>query len=54
MKVVYIFLLKIGLCGSFQVFSKKQNICGLFHVLPEFVFTASETEVHYHHWKVNV
>ena len=26
MKVVYIFLLKIGLCGSFQVFSKKQKL----------------------------
>ena len=41
-------------------FSKKwyynlgQNICWLFHVLAQFLFTISETELNYYHQKVNV
>ena len=31
-----------------------QNICRLFHVLAQFLFTSSQTELDYYHWKVNV
>ena len=30
-----------------------QNICGLFYVLAQFLFTTSETELNYYHQKVN-
>ena len=31
-----------------------QNICSFFHVLAQFLFTTSETEIDYYHQKVNV
>ena len=32
----------------------QQNICGLFHVLVQFLFARSETELDYYHQKLNV
>ena len=31
-----------------------QNICGLFHVISQSIFTTSEIELDYYHQKMNV
>ena len=42
-------------CGECVLRHKlSQNILRLFHVLPQFPFTASETELDYYYQKVNV
>ena len=42
-------------CGECLLSHKlTQNILRLFHVLPQFPFTASETELDYYYQKVNV
>ena len=35
-------------------YNLRQNICRFFHVLAQFLFTASETKLDYYHQKVNV
>ena len=42
------------LCWSLFLINLGQNIWRLFHVLTQFLFTASETELDYYHQKVNV
>ena len=38
----------------FLSYSTEQNFCRLFHVLAQFPFTTSETELDYYHQKVTV
>ena len=38
----------------FKIFNIGQNICRLFHLLEQFLFTTSETELDYYQQKVNV
>ena len=66
MKLLYFFRVKTDHFLSFRAFSKQkklkrkfwanlgQNICRLFHVLAQFLFTTSETELDYYHQRVNV
>ena len=65
-KRVQFFILKANHFQRFDAISKKeklkakfsynlgQNIFRLFQVLPQFIFTTSETELDYHHQKVRV
>ena len=39
---------------SAKIHNLGQNICRPFDFLAQFVFTTSETELHYHHPKVNI
>ena len=41
----------VGIC---EMYNLGQNIQKLFHFLPQFFFTTSETELDYYHQKVNV
>ena len=54
--MLLLFALKISkrtrLSGSFC--NLGQNICRLFHVLVQFVFTKSETKLDYYHLKMNI
>ena len=38
----------------FRSCNLEQNICRLFHVLAQFLLTASETELDYYHQEMNI
>ena len=43
-----------GMLRTIKNYKLGQNICRLFHVLVEFLFTPSQKKLDYHHKKVNV
>ena len=45
---------RIYMTFTIQSRSLRQNICRLFHVLVQFLFTTSETKLDYYHQKINV